>query len=133
MKATPALRFLAIVTSAHFVVGGCEDETSVLPAGPTTVTEGIYIYVDTDYSGASGHVTTDLTDLKKSQLGMGWWDDCISSVRVAPGWSATIYVETNFRGDSQEFTADVPNLGAIVGPCKGNWNDCITSIRLRRQ
>jgi hypothetical protein len=60
------------------------------------------------------------------------WNDCVSSIRVAPGWRATIYRDDDFHGDSLELTADAPNLQLVPGSCPHDgFNDCITSIRVR--
>jgi hypothetical protein len=60
------------------------------------------------------------------------WNDCISSVRVAPGWRATIYKDTGYRDDSLDVTADVPTLQVVAGDCsKGGLNDGVSSVRVR--
>ena len=59
------------------------------------------------------------------------WDNCISSIRVAPGWRAIIYRDEDFRGASLEIATDVPNLQLVSGSCgHDGLNDCITSIRV---
>ena len=59
------------------------------------------------------------------------WDNCISSIRVAPGWRAIIYSRKDFQGESLEITADVPNLQLVKGSCDHDGlNDCVTSIKL---
>ena len=139
---------LVIIIAAACLALGC-DETFP-PAGPLDdlAPTGINIYGNADYAGVSAHVTTDVSDLSYysggcnercsyrqdgSSVCTSYWGDCISSIKVAPGWKATVYVKSDFGGDSEELTVDVPNLGQIAGPCKGNWNDCISSIRVRRQ
>ena len=138
---------LGIFMAVACLALGC-DETFP-PAGPLDdlAPTGINIYEHADYAGVSAHVTADASDLSSysggckevcsyDQFGSSctsYWGDCISSIKVAPGWKATVYVKWDFGGDSEELTADVPNLGQIAGPCKGNWNDCISSIRVRRQ
>ena len=61
-----------------------------------------------------------------------WWDDCISSIKVPEGWRATIYEDPNFRGGSLTITADIPDLDRVMGPCNGDWENCISSIRIFR-
>ena len=74
------------------------------------------------YSGSTGDTTVRN------------WGDCISSIRVAPGWHATIYRDDSFKGQSVETTSDLPNLQLVAGSCdKDGLNDCISSIRVRRQ
>ena len=63
-----------------------------------------------------------------------WGGDCISSIRVAAGWHATIYKDDSFRGQSVETTSDLPNLQVVAGSCHDDGlNDCVSSIRVRRQ
>jgi hypothetical protein len=42
--------------------------------------------------------------------------DCISSIRIAPGWQATIYQDDGFKGHSVE-TTDLANLQLVAGSC----------------
>jgi len=109
-----------------------------LPTEPSALTEGIVVYEHADYMGKSAHITTDLPSLAKfsgpcRQSGGGSdWNDCISSVRVAPGWSATLYGDTEYRDLSFEITADVPNLAHTAHDCPaGGMNDCVSSVRVR--
>ena len=61
------------------------------------------------------------------------WNDCISSVRVFPGWAATLYGDSEFKGAALEVIEDVPDLGALRGSCDGSYDDCISSIRVYRK
>jgi hypothetical protein len=61
------------------------------------------------------------------------WHDCVSSVRVAPGWTVTLFRDKEFGGRSVTLTADTPNLDRLPGPCDGTFNDCVSSLRVRRQ
>ena len=119
-----------------------------LPTAPSELKTGITIYQHADYLGESAHVTADIKDLKdfkgpcerfvSSTIPGGAethyeWDDCISSVRVSPGWRATLYRDDEFDGDRLEVTCDIPNLQLVPGKCdKGGFNDCVTSIRVFR-
>jgi hypothetical protein len=118
-----------------------------LPGAPSDLTAGIVIYEHADYLGASAHITADIRDLEDFEgpcvrvevAGGGStttkqvWDDCISAVRVAPGWRATLYRDDDFDGDQLSVTEDLPNLQQVRGDCdKGGFNDCVTSIRLFR-
>ena len=58
------------------------------------------------------------------------WDDCISSVRVAPGWEAHLYEHPNFGGWDQIVLEDVLDLGQVLGPCDETLDDCVSSIRV---
>ena len=43
-------------------------------------------------------------------------------------------VDFGFHEDWLDVTADVPDLGQVRGYCHNDtWNDCISSIRVRRQ
>jgi hypothetical protein len=115
-----------------------------LPVGPSELTSGIVIYEHADYAGASAHITEDIGHLKdfegpcqrlESDGGftttVDVWDDCISSVRVAPGWQAILYRDDDFDGDRLRVTQDTANLTLAPGSCdKGGFNDCVTSIHL---
>jgi len=57
----------------------------------------------------------------------------VSSIKVMPGWSAILYRNANYKGDSVSVTADTPNLRELRGPCKDTFNDCVSSIRVLRQ
>jgi hypothetical protein len=119
-----------------------------LPMAPSELEAGIIVYEHADYLGASAHITQDIRDLKafkgpcvvsdSDSNGVTTttevWDDCVSSVRVAPGWWARLYRDDDFNGDRIIVTGDTPNLRVAEGRCdKGGFNDCATSIRLFRE
>ncbi len=124
---------------------GCAEN---LPSAPSELDTGIVIYQDANYLGASAHLTGDVSDLRNvigpcrhtepdgagsSQVVFNW-NDCISSVRVAPGWRATLYRDDNYRDDALTITADVPNLQLVNHDCpRDGLNDCVTSVRVRQQ
>jgi len=131
------------------VLAGCSES---LPTAPTELTRGVTIYEHANFAGDSGLLTNDVRDLKDYDGPCEWsattttpdgtpwttsgsnWNDCISSIRVAPGWRAIVYVDGSFHGDSLELTADAPNLQVVSGSCAHDgFNDCITSIRVRQQ
>jgi hypothetical protein len=136
MRRGPFTVFLVVAMS------GCGDSSLyTLPTAPSDLTSGITIYEHWNYQGASAAVTSDIADLgdydgpcidKDDDLASyPLWDECISSIRVAPGWRAIIYRNRDFRGESLEITADVPNLQLVRGSCPHDGlNDCITSIRV---
>jgi hypothetical protein len=118
-----------------------------LPQAPTELSGGIVVYEHADYLGASAHITEDIRDLKdfkgpcqKTESGTSGstttdvWTDCISSVRVAPGWWATLYRDDGYDGPRMNATQDIPNLRLVIGDCdKGGFNDCVSSIRIFRE
>lgn len=129
--------------------GGVGCETGRLPTAPSDFTAGVIVYEHANYLGASAYLTEDIRDLRdvrgpcEHYDGDGAsggryyydWNDCISSVKVAPGWQATLYRDDNYRDDELAITADVPNLQLVTQhdcPHDG-LNDCVTSIRVRRQ
>jgi hypothetical protein len=124
----------AVVTLA--VLSGCE---MTLPGAPSGLTAGIVVYEHANYLGQSAHITTDIKDLREIDRGPcetedgSDWNDCISSVRVAPGTVANLYRDPNFKGESVEVGFDIPNLQLEKGTCSHEGlNDCITSIRIDR-
>jgi hypothetical protein len=133
---------LAGVTAATLLIG-CQKS---LPTAPSDLTIGIVIYEHANYLGQSAHVTQDIRDLKDfkgpclSYVGGPAgsdteldFNDCISSVRVAPGWRAILYRDDDFTGDRLDVLADIADLQLATGRCdKGGFNDCTTSIRLIR-
>src|SRR5688572_27052944 len=95
---------------AFAALSGCE---TTLPVAPSELTSGIIIYEHANYLGQSAHVTEDIKDLRSIDRGpcalddATTWNDCASSVRVAPGTRVNLYRDPNFRGESLELTADV--------------------------
>jgi len=115
-----------------------------LPMAPSSLTAGIILYEHANFLGNSAHLTGDTPDLRDfrgpclhqgSETSERNWSDCASSVRVAPGWKATLYRGANYRDDALEITADVSNLQLIrQHDCEeGGMNDCVTSVRVRQQ
>ncbi len=131
------------------LAGAAGGETNRLPTAPSDLATGIVVYEHANYQGASAHITDDVRDLRDvrgpcehfdsdgSNGGRYYydWNDCISSVKVAPGWRAPLPRDDNCRDDGLAITADVPNLQLVTEhdcPHDG-LNDCITSVRVRRQ
>lgn len=54
---------------------------------------------------------------------LGTWNDVVSSLRVSPGCTATLYQHDQFGGTSQQFTGEVAYVGNA-------FNDWASSIRL---
>ena len=139
----PAVLLLAL---AALCLARCQEK---LPAAPDTLVEGITVYEHANYEGASALLTGDAGDLaafkgpcEHSHYNSFTntfdttydWTDCISSIKVAPGWRATVFEDSNFHDDALEVTADLPNLAQVRGDTVNDtWNDCISSIRVRRQ
>jgi hypothetical protein len=131
-------RTLAVVI-VSVMLAACGSDLTIL--GPTPPDQGIVIFVHADYAGSSQAVNVDVHDLTKTEgpCSSGaegeapTWRKCVSSVRVLPGWSATLYGDEDFKGRSITLNADTPNLRDLPGPCDGSFNDCVRSIRITRQ
>jgi len=124
-------------------MAGCE--TLSLPTAPSDLISGVSIYEHANFLGDSALLTASSTDLsdfrgpcEHSDTDANGttsftydWNDCVSSVRVAQGWWAVIYRDSNYRGQSREVTADLPNLQLAAGTCSHDGlNDCVTSIKV---
>ena len=133
------LTFTAIV-SALLLSDGCNDK---LPMAPSELTSGIAIYQHANFLGPSAHVTTDIADLAKvrgpcqpaDDDAADSWDDCVSSIRVAPGWRATLYEDPGFKGWAADVGEEnVANYQLVRGPCSHDtFNDCASSVRVVRR
>jgi hypothetical protein len=129
------------------LTAACEEQALRPP--PNRLTSGIVIYQDLSYGGASAYITSDVPYLRgyaspcietddtlddpHFSRGSRSWSNCMSSVRVAPGWKATLYSGNNFTGDEVEVLADVPDLRDLPGNCGGTLNDCVSSVRVSRR
>ena len=134
----------AIVTTCVVALAALSwscDELPDLPTSPSPLVEGIVIYEHADFLGNAGYITSDIDDLRdfkgpcihEGDDGVTRdWNDCVSSVRIAPGWHATIYKDTDYHDDSLQVTGDVPNLERVAGDCDPGLNDCISSVRVSR-
>lgn len=132
---------------ALMVLAGCG---SAVPTEPAAPVQGVTIFARTNYDGPSQTLLEDVVDLKRLRDdpqpdadecapkflgGPEQWTDCISSIRVAAGWQATVYAHDSFRGDSLIVTSDIPDLRQIqsLGCQLSGWDDCISSMRVSRQ
>jgi hypothetical protein len=133
---------LAVAISVATFARGCTEKE--LPMEPSDFAEGIILYEHANFLGNSAHLTGDMPDLRDfrgpcvhaSDGGVDRdWNDCISSVRVAPGWRATLYRGPDYHDDSLDITEDVPNLQLIrQHDCPNDGlNDCVSSVRVRRR
>ena len=134
------LRVVAILTLS----AGCAEK---LPTAPSELATGIVVYEHANFRGASAHITADIPDLRdfdgpcehssSTSTGSSYyydWNDCISSVRVAPGWSATLFRGPDYRDDAITLTEDLSDLATVAHDCSARGlNDCVTSIRVRRR
>ena len=128
-----------ILVGLFSLLAACSDSDFEI-LGPTPLDEGIIIYIHANFAGASQALNVDVRDLTRvegpcSEGGEGEtpsWRECVSSVRVLPGWTATFYEDEDFQGQSLTVTADMLNLRDVPGPCDDSFNDCVRSIRVRK-
>lgn len=132
-------RFGRNLAAAGILVAACGSH----PTEPTApFGQGVSMYRDSLYRGKSVTIDDDVSNLVDLSGPCGGsddgstppnFDDCISSLRVPAGWSATVYRDRGFSGASATYTEDVPDLDVVSGPCGPGFNDCISSIRVVRR
>src|SRR5262245_58401343 len=138
------MRRASLVLSAALALVVLDACRANLPRAPSTLTEGIVIYRDANFLGRSALVTSDIRNLRDftgpchksdGDSSVDSWDDCVSSVRVAPGWRATLYEDPNFGGWAADIGEEnVANYQLVRGPCsRDTFNDCASSIRVYRR
>jgi hypothetical protein len=139
MDRPPRVQSLILLVAA--MTAGCEKS---LPTAPSELLTGVTLYEHANFLGRSAHLTSDVRDLEDFEgpcehtttdatgtSTISDWNDCVSSIRVAPGWRVEAYRDDNFRGQSISAGADVPNLQLVAGTCDHEGlNDCITSVRV---
>src|SRR5262245_53594693 len=132
-------RLRVVVLCLAFLIVACG---SFERLGPTPLDEGVIVYIHADFIGSSQQVNADVADfgdvegpcvVSSDDSATATWDNCISSIRVLPGWRATLYRDKDFKGASLEVDEDLPNLKEMAGPCSGSFNDCASSIRVSRR
>ena len=116
---------------------------SALPTQPVVAFgEGVTLYPDSLYRSERVTLGGDVSDLSKlrgpcseneDSNPPSAFDDCVSSLRVPDGWAAIVFRDRNFSGAWATYTADVPDLDLVSGPCRPSFNDCISSIKVFRQ
>ena len=124
------------------------DELPSLPTEPSELVQGIVVYEHANFQGRSAHITRNMNDLaswdgpcehtSSDADGVSTtdfdWNDCISSVRVAPGWEASLFRDEDYEDDSIVVTCDIADLELVGHDCReGGLNDCVTSIQVRQQ
>lgn len=133
----PVVRVLC-ATGLLLSMAGCG---GVEPLGPTPVDQGVIVFMHSGFRGTSQQVGADVTDLTRVEgpcnvsedNTTGSWNDCISSLRVLPGYRARLYGDKNFRGAVLDVTEDVSDLKALKGDCSGSFDDCVSSIRVLKR
>ena len=139
MPIAAVARRLYVLLVVALLGAACTEPLTTL--GPTPVGEGATIYIHAGFAGPSQAVNRDVADLAKvegpcthgEEGEKPTWSDCMSSVRVEPGWTVTLYRDDSFRGASVTLTADSVNLAMLPGECDGSFNDCVSSIKVSRR
>ena len=118
----------ATLTIAMIVFASCGGGVGPLPPP----SEGIVLYEHPNFEGHSIQLLSDQEDLESiaGPCDPSHWDDCASSVRVAPGWRAIVYEDPDYKGKAFTVTSDIGDLEHSPDPT--NWDDKISSIRLLR-
>ena len=125
-------RFLWVGVILPLFLFTCDTHTGPDPS------EGVTVYEHPDFEGSSRTFDgnfNDFDDLRGPCGGSeeGDWDNCVSSIRVSPGWEATLYEHDNYEGDSFVVTTDIRDLDDAEVLCGNDWDDCISSIRVRQR
>ena len=88
---------------------------------PAAAQGGVTLFEHESYAGVSESFSADVARLSGTRIG----NDRASSVRVAPGCTATLYSDDDFRGTRTVLRGDVERLGGTdVG------NDAVSSVRV---
>ncbi|MFF9848217.1 peptidase inhibitor family I36 protein [Streptomyces litmocidini] len=75
----------------------------------------VTVYADVDYKGKSATLNAGRHKLDSSM------NDCISSLRIPAGWTATLYEHADFTGDQVTLNADTRKV-------EGNLHDKASAI-----
>jgi len=84
-------------------------------------TQAITVYQDIDFGGSAQTYGIGSYALAQMQE-KGTENDYISSVKVAKGYTVTLYQDDNFLGDSIKMSEDNANFVSI------GWNDRVSSM-----
>jgi hypothetical protein len=129
MRGTMLRMCICLACLGSSSLGACVTHT-----GPS---EGVTLYQHPDFDGGSATFAADVWNLLPlngpcggSAEDYGDWDECASSIRVSPGWRATLYSGAGYAGGSLMVESDFADLDDVVGPCGGDWDDCISSLRV---
>lgn len=63
---------------------------------------------------------------------MGIGNDKIASIKIYPGYKATVYVSDNYGAPSLEVTTDLKNLDNVASGFVAKWDDKISSIKVEK-
>jgi PKD repeat protein len=110
------------------------DEVIITVQYPTL--DGVVVFerdsFDQQFGGAS-LLRADIANLNDDIAGPclpagSNWDNCISSIRVTEGWTAILFDDFGFAGDSLVVTQSLPDLDSVGG---ADWDNRASSIKVR--
>jgi len=107
------------------------DEVTITVDLPTLA--GVFIFKQEEFGGGNGSLlredVSDLGDLPAACVGLTW-DNCISSILLSGGWSATLFELAGFEGDSLIVVTSIEDLSNFGGAGFG-WDNKTSSIKIR--
>ncbi|EJQ86855.1 hypothetical protein IGW_05330 [Bacillus cereus ISP3191] len=80
-----------------------------------------------EHINGGGHYYTLLSGEEQDYVG-NWWNDRISSIRIAPRTLVIIFQHRGFKGVSATFENPYDSYW-LVNLLEGNWNDKVSSIK----
>ncbi|MDM5215063.1 beta/gamma crystallin domain-containing protein [Peribacillus sp. NJ4] len=83
-----------------------------------------------EHINGGGHYYTLLSGESEEYVG-DWWNDRLSSIRVAPRTLIIIFQHRGFRGSSATFENPYDSHW-LVNLLDGGWNDQVSSIKTYR-
>jgi len=98
---------------------------------PVTGCAGVTIYQNANFSGDKTCLIAG--DYPSPTVFAPIGNDQISSIKVEPGYSATVYDDGNFGGPTLVTATDINNLSdkqVSYNPVFGNWDGIISSIKV---
>jgi len=102
--------------------GWSDDRADDWGAGTNSVSRGVTLHRDLNFTGVSEAFASDVPDLRGSRVG----DDQATSVSVSRGCQARLYQHLNYEGAYTEVSSSIDALrGSKVG------DDSVTSIKVR--
>ena len=108
------------------VAGASVTPATTVPATTKKPETGVvYIYQDINYGGrvaALNEGSYNLAALEKK----GFYNDDLSSLKVASGYEAVLYRDDNFQGETRTVTSDTAWIGQ-------DFNDAMSSIVVRKK
>jgi PKD repeat protein len=115
---------------------GLSDRDTVTIRVIRTTIDGVAVFERDGYDlefGGSGYFRADIFNLSDDIVGPclpagSNWNNCISSIRVGEGWTAILFEDFGFAGDSLVVTESLPNLDSAGG---ADWDNRASSIKIR--